>query len=186
MAELAYIRVSTVEQNTERQLSGCGVTFDKVYEDKASGGSTNRPELAKLMDYAREGDNIHVHSIDRLARSLDDLRKLVTSWNKKGITVRFHKEGLHFTADYTTPIAELMLNMLGAVAQFERSIIRERQAEGIAKAISKGKYKGRKPDVKRKSEIMQLHKAGMSVRTIARELNCNPSTVQRTLKGVKQ
>lgn len=183
MAELAYIRVSTVEQNTERQLSGCGITFDKVFEDKASGGSTNRPELAKLMDYAREGDNIHVHSIDRLARSLDDLRKLVTGWNKKGITVRFHKEGLHFTADDTTPIAELMLNMLGAVAQFERSIIRERQAEGIAKAVSKGKYKGRSPDHERNTKILELRGSGMSIRKIAAEVKCNPSTVHRVIKG---
>ncbi|MFH4617708.1 recombinase family protein [Vibrio furnissii] len=181
MAELAYIRVSTVEQNTERQLSGCGITFDKVYEDKASGGSTNRPELAKLMDYAREGDTIHVHSIDRLARSLDDLRKLVTGWNKKGITVRFHKEGLHFTADDTTPIAELMLNMLGAVAQFERSIIRERQAEGIAKAVAKGKFKGRQADTERHANIHTLRASGMSIRKIAAELHCNPSTVQRAL-----
>ena len=182
MAELAYIRVSTVEQNTERQLSGCGITFDKVYEDKASGGSTKRPELAKLMDYAREGDTIHVHSIDRLARSLDDLRKLVTDWNNKGITVRFHKEGLNFSADDNTPIAELMLNMLGAVAQFERAIIRERQAEGIAKAVLKGKYKGRNPDHERNTTIRKLRDSGMSIRKIAVELNCNPSTVQRALR----
>ena len=182
MAELAYIRVSTVEQNTERQLSGCGITFDKVYEDKASGGSTKRPELAKLMDYAREGDTVHVHSIDRLARSLDDLRKLVTDWNNKGITIRFHKEGLNFTADDNTPIAELMLNMLGAVAQFERAIIRERQTEGISKAKDKGRYKGRKPDYERNIKIRGLRQDGLSIRKIASELNCNPSTVQRSLK----
>ncbi len=182
MAELAYIRVSTVEQNTERQLSGCGITFDKVYEDKASGGSTKRPELAKLMDYAREGDTIHVHSIDRLARSLDDLRKLVTDWNNRGITVRFHKEGLNFTSDDNTPIAELMLNMLGAVAQFERSIIRERQAEGIAKAVFKGKFKGRQPNTERNTKIQELRDSGMSIRKIAAELDCDPSTVQRAIK----
>lgn len=183
MAELAYIRVSTVEQNTERQLSGCGITFDKVFEDKASGGSTNRPELLRMMEYAREGDTIHIHSIDRLARSLDDLRKLVTEWNKKGITVCFHKEGLHFTGDDTTPIAELMLNMLGAVAQFERSIIRERQAEGIAKAVVKGKFKGRQADSERHAKIHSLRVSGMSIRNIAAELHCNPSTVQRALKN---
>ncbi|HAS6359170.1 TPA: recombinase family protein [Vibrio vulnificus] len=182
MAELAYIRVSTVEQNTERQLSGCGIEFDKVYEDRASGGSTNRPELAKLMEYARDGDTIHIHSIDRLARSLDDLRKLVTSWNSAGITVNFHKEGLKFTAGDNTPIAELMLNMLGAVAQFERAIIRERQAEGIAKAVAKGKYKGRSPDTERNKKIWTLRESGTSIRKIASELKCNPSTVQRALK----
>lgn len=96
MANIAYIRVSTVEQNTERQLANCRIEFDKVYEDKASGSSTSRPELAKLIDYAREGDTIHIHSIDRLARSLDDLRKLVTNWNNNGITVCFIRKGLIF------------------------------------------------------------------------------------------
>jgi DNA invertase Pin-like site-specific DNA recombinase len=183
MAELAYIRVSTVEQNTERQLDKCTVEFDKVYEDKASGGSTNRPELEKLMDYAREGDTIHIHSIDRLARSLDDLRKLVTDWNNAGITVRFHKEGLNFTAGSNTPIAELMLNMLGAVAQFERAMIKERQAEGIAKAKAKGKYQGRKPDLERNIKILELRESGKSLRKIANMLDCNLSTVQRALKA---
>lgn len=183
MADLAYTRVSTVEQNTERQLADCGIEFDKVYEDKASGGSTNRPELEKLMDYAREGDTIHIHSIDRLARSLDDLRKLVTDWNKAGITVRFHKEGLNFTADDTTPIAELMLNMLGAVAQFERAMIKERQAEGIAKAKAKGKYQGRKPNFERNLKILELRESGKSLRKIANMLDCNLSTVQRALKA---
>ncbi|ELA9845661.1 recombinase family protein [Vibrio parahaemolyticus] len=183
MADIAYIRVSTVEQNTERQLANCGIEFDKVYEDKASGSSTNRPELAKLMEYAREGDTIHIHSIDRLARSLDDLRKLVTNWNNDGITVCFHKEGLKFTVGENTPIAELMLNMLGAVAQFERSIIRERQAEGIAKAVKKGKYKGRQPDLARIAKIRELRENGVSVRKIAEDLGCNPSTVQRAIRG---
>ncbi|EJG0618783.1 recombinase family protein [Vibrio parahaemolyticus] len=183
MADIAYIRVSTVGQNTERQLANCGIEFDKVYEDKASGSSTNRPELAKLMEYAREGDTIHIHSIDRLARSLDDLRKLVTNWNNDGITVCFHKEGLKFTVGENTPIAELMLNMLGAVAQFERSIIRERQAEGIAKAVKKGKYKGRQPDLARIAKIRELRENGVSVRKIAEDLGCNPSTVQRAIRG---
>ncbi|UGA55421.1 recombinase family protein [Vibrio sp. VB16] len=182
MAELAYIRVSSVEQNTDRQLADCKIGFDKVFEDKASGGSTDRPELARLIEYAREGDIVHVHSIDRLARSLDDLRKLVTDWNSGGVTVRFHKEGLNFTSGESTPIAELMLNMLGAVAQFERSIIRERQAEGIAKAVSNGKYKGRTPNSIRNSKILELREAGLSIRKIATEVECNPSTVQRVLK----
>ncbi|EIE9665544.1 recombinase family protein [Vibrio cholerae] len=183
MAELAYIRVSTVEQNTERQLAKCTIEFDKVYEDRASGGSTNRPELAKLMDYAREGDTIHIHSIDRLARSLDDLRQLVTDWNNSGISVRFHNEGLNFTAGSNTPIAELMLNMLGAVAEFERAMIRERQVEGIAKAKAKGKYKGRKPNLERNIKILELRESGKSLRKIASMLDCNVCTVQRALKA---
>ncbi|MGR5521577.1 recombinase family protein [Vibrio sp. PNB22_4_2] len=182
MVDIAYIRVSSVGQNTERQLAHCGIDFDKVFEDKASGSSTHRPELAKLVEYVREGDTIHVHSIDRLARSLDDLRSLISDWNRKGITVRFHKEGLTFTSDDNSPMAELMLNMLGAVAQFERAIIRERQAEGIAKAIEKGKYKGRKPNLEREKQIRELRKQGFSIRKIAAELGCNPSTVQRALQ----
>ncbi len=109
----------------------------------------------------------------RLARSLDDLRKLVTNWNNDGITVYFHKEGFNFTADENTPIAEL----LGAVAQFERSLIRERQAEGIAKAVKKGKYKGRQTNVERNKKIRFLRKEGWSIRKIAEELGCNSSTV---------
>ena len=88
----------------------------------------------------------------------------MTNWNNNGITVRFHKEGLNFTVGDNTPIAELMLNMLGAVAQFERSIIRERQAEGIAKAVAKGKFKGRKPDNERNAKISELRESGMSIR----------------------
>ena len=95
----------------------------------------------------------------------------------------FHKEGLKFTVGENTPIAELMLNMLGAVAQFERSIIRERQAEGIAKAVKKGKYKGRQPDLARIEKIRELRENGVSVRKIAEDLGCNPSTVQRAIRG---
>lgn len=110
----------------------------------------------------------------------------MSNWNDHGITVRFHKEGLNFIAGENTPIAELMLNMLGAVAQFERAIIRERQAEGIAKAVAKGKYQGRKPDIERNAKIQELRKSNISIRKIATELNCNPSTVQRALNNANK
>ena len=186
MAQVAYIRVSSVEQNTARQLADCNFDFDRVFEDKVSGGSVERPALRQLIEYVREGDTIHVHSIDRLARSLDDLRQLVANWNNKGITVHFHKESLIFSTDDNSPMAELMLNMLGAVAQFERSMIRERQREGIAKAKQNGKYQGRKANTERNATIVSLRETGKSIRTIADELGCNPSTVQRVIKSLKQ
>lgn len=182
MAHIAYIRVSSTDQNTTRQLADVSIKFDKLFEDKASGGSTKRPALQQLIDYVREGDVIHVHSIDRLARSLDDLRQLVTGWNDQGITVQFHKEALTFSAGDNTPIAELMLNMLGAVAQFERSLILERQAEGVAKARAAGKYKGRPANPERNTQIRAMRERGLSIRAIASELGCNPSTVQRAIK----
>lgn len=185
MAQVAYIRVSTVDQNTARQLADCNISFDKVFEDKSSGGSVDRPALQQLIDYVRDGDTIHVHSIDRLARSLDDLRQLVTNWNAKGITVHFHKESLIFSVDENSPMAELMLNMLGSVAQFERSMIRERQREGIAKAKLNGKYQGRKANTERNTAIVSLRKVGKSIRKIADELGCNPSTVQRVINSLK-
>ncbi|MBO1926738.1 recombinase family protein [Thiomicrorhabdus sp. 6S2-11] len=142
MAIVAYKRVSSISQNADRQ-DFAGITIDKVYEDRASGANTDRPELKACLDYVREGDTLLVHSIDRLARSLQDLTKIIEQLTTKGVTVKFIKEGLTFTKDTSNPANELMLNVLGAIAQFERALIRERQAEGIAKAKAEGKYKGR-------------------------------------------
>ncbi|MFL1780500.1 Recombinase family protein [Candidatus Hepatincolaceae symbiont of Richtersius coronifer] len=136
---IGYIRVSTIEQTTERQLEGVGL--DRSFIDKVSGKSLNRPELERLLNYAREGDTIIVHSIDRLARNLGDLRKLIDNLTKKGIKVQFVKENLTFSGN-DNPISILLLNVLGAVAEFERAIIKERQMEGIAIAKKKGKYLG--------------------------------------------
>ena len=139
---IAYIRVSTFEQNSERQLEG--LNFDRMYTDQASGRDANRPELASLLDYVRDGDTIKVHSMDRLARNLDDLRKIVKTITQKGAKIEFVKENLVFTGE-DSPMATLMLSVMGAFAEFERSLIRERQREGIAIAKSKGLYRGRKP-----------------------------------------
>ena len=178
--DIGYIRVSSVDQNEARQLDG--VKVDRVFTDKCSGGSVDRPQLDELKRYVRQGDTVHVHSIDRLARSLDDLRTLVRDWMSTGVTVRFHKEGLTFTAGDNSPMAELMLNMLGAVAQFERSMIRERQREGIAKAKEKGVYTGRKKSVD-EAAILEMLDSGVSIRKTAEALGLGVSTVQRAKKA---
>ncbi|MGW5107649.1 recombinase family protein [Nocardia sp. NPDC004123] len=141
---VGYVRVSTGDQNTERQLDG--IRVDKTFTDKASGKDRERPQLTALLDYVRDGDTVVVHSMDRLARSLDDLRQLVRGLTEDGIKVEFVKEGITFTGE-DTPMANLLLNMMGAVAEFERALILERQREGIAKAKTRGVYKGRKPSL---------------------------------------
>lgn len=146
--QIGYTRVSSLTQNTARQLDG--FTVDRTFEDKASGKDTQRPQLVACMAHLRDGDTLHVHSMDRLARNLDDLRKLVNELTGRGVTVMFHKEGMTFepvTEDMEqgkADMARLMLSIMGAVAEFERSLILERQREGIAIAKAEGKYKGRK------------------------------------------
>ncbi|MCC2605152.1 recombinase family protein [Planctobacterium marinum] len=181
MSNIAYIRVSSTDQNNERQLADCGITFDRIFEDECSGKDTNRPALKAMLEYVRDGDCIHVHDISRLARNLEDLLNLVKDLNANGISVRFHKENLHFTGE-ANPMQELMLSMLGAVYQFERSMLRERQLEGIAIAQAAGKYKGRSPDYTRNKNIKKLRAEGVSLRKIAKQLGCSLSTVQRTLE----
>ena len=140
MTNVGYVRVSSVDQNTARQLDG--VVLERVFEDKVSGATTDRPQLQEMLRFIREGDTVHVHSIDRLARSLEDLLKLVKDLNTRKIGIHFHKEQLLFTGE-ANPMQELMLSLLGSVAQFERAMIKERQREGIAKAKEAGVYKGR-------------------------------------------
>ena len=140
---VGYIRVSSGDQNTARQLDG--IQLDKVFEDKASGsGMDNRKALQACLTHLREGDTLHVHSIDRLARNLMDLQKLVGELTGRSVAVVFHKEGLTFTGAGDDPMQTLMLHMMGAFAQFERSLIRERQREGIAAAKAAGKPLGRR------------------------------------------
>ena len=141
--DVGYIRVSSFPQNTDRQLDG--VPLEKTYTEKASAKDAKRPVLQECMDYLRSGDCLHVHSIDRLARNLIDLQSIVTTLNEKGVSVTFHKENLTFTGSNDNPMSKLMLQMMGAFAEFERALIRERQREGIAKARQKGKQFGRKP-----------------------------------------
>ena len=179
MANVGYIRVSSVEQNTARQLDD--IALDRTFEDKASGATTNRPKLQEMLEYVREGDTIHVHSIDRLARSLSDLLEMVSNLKARKVNVHFHKENLLFTSE-VNHTQNLMLSMMGAVAQFEREISKERQREGIAKAKAAGAYKGRKKAVDNATIRAAMAEEGASFRKVAEKLGVGVSTVQRAMK----
>ena len=178
---VGYRRVSTFDQNTDRQLEG--VKLDKVFTDKASGKDTARPQLQAALDYLREGDLFVIHSMDRLARNLDDLRRIVLDLTKKGVHVRFVKENLTFTGE-DSPMANLLLSLLGAVAEFERSMIRERQREGIELAKKKGVYKGRKPSLTpgQIAEIRKRVKAGGKKAALAAEYRISRQTLYTALE----
>jgi DNA invertase Pin-like site-specific DNA recombinase len=177
---VGYIRVSSLDQNTDRQLDG--LELDKVFTDKASGKDTKRPQLAAMLDYIREGDVLVVHSMDRLARNVDDLRKIVQDLTGKGIQVEFVKEHLVFTGE-VNPMSNLLLSLLGAVADFERSLIRERQREGIVLAKKAGVYKGRKPSltVEQVKEIRRRVGAGEKKAKLAGEFGISRQTLYASL-----
>lgn len=180
--QVGYVRVSSVGQNAQRQLDG--IQLDKVFTDSVSGKDTSRPGLTACLGHLREGDTLNVHSMDRMARNLDDLRKMVKDLTTKGVAVRFVKEGLTFTGD-DGPMSNLLLSMLGAVAEFERSLIRERQTEGIALAKAKGVYTGRKPTLSadKVTELKARVRAGESKVGMAREFGISRETVYQYLKS---
>jgi DNA invertase Pin-like site-specific DNA recombinase len=151
--------------------------------DKVSGKSTDRPELQNMLRHLRKGDQLFVHSMDRLARNLIDLRQLVAELTVRGVQVQFMKEGLTFTGG-DAPMSMLMLSIMGAVAEFERSIIRERQAEGIKIAKTRGVYKGRKASLTsdQVEEVRLKVAAGVPKAKIAREYKCNRETLYRYLR----
>lgn len=136
--KVGYIRVSTKDQKVERQLDN--IELDIIFTDYASGIKANRPKLQEMLNYVRDEDIIFVHSMDRLARNLDDLRKIIQTITGKGAQIRFIKEGLEFISN-SSPMSNLMLSLMGAFAEFEHSLIRERQMEGINKAKARGVYK---------------------------------------------
>jgi DNA invertase Pin-like site-specific DNA recombinase len=178
--KVGYIRVSSLDQNTVRQLDG--QELDKVFTDKASGKDTKRPQLQACLDYIREGDVLVVHSMDRLARNVDDLRRIVQDLTVKGICVQFIKENLTFTGQ-DSPMSNLLLSLLGTVAEFERSMIRERQREGIALAKKAGVYKGRKPSLSAEQvkEISRRVKAGEQKTGLAAEFGVSRQTLYSAL-----
>lgn len=181
---VGYVRVSTILQNSARQLDG--VLLDKVFEDKASGKNIDRPQLSACLAHLREGDTLYVHSMDRLCRNLEDLRRIVRELTERGVVIKFQKEGLCFSGE-DSPMSNLLLSMLGAVAEFERSIILERQREGIAIAKIEGKYKGRKPTLtnERVQELISRASAGEKKAALAREFGISRETVYSYLSGDK-
>ena len=138
---IGYVRVSTVEQNEARQLESLkGYDIDKWYTEKVSGKDLNRPKLQEMLDFVREGDTIYIHDFSRISRSVKDLLSLIDTLEAKQVHLVSVKENL----DTSTPAGRLMLTMIGAINEFERANLLERQREGIAIAKAKGKYKGRK------------------------------------------
>ena len=175
---IGYVRVSAVDQNELRQLDG--LELDKTFTDKASGKDVNRPQLELLLSFIREGDTLVCHSMDRLGRNLDDLRKLVLDLTGRGVHVQFIKESLVFTGE-DSPMANLLLSVMGAFAQFERELIRERQREGIALAKKRGAYVGRKRSLSpvQASALLKRVAAGESKTLLAQELGVTRDTIYR-------
>lgn len=178
---IGYIRVSSLDQNPERQLDG--VPLDKVFTEAASGRDAARPELERLLEYAREGDTVLVHSMDRLARNLEDLRRLVRILTDKGARVSFIAENLTFTGE-DSPLATLMLSVMGAFAEFERALTRERQKEGIALAKKRGAYRGRAKTLspEKAAELRRRAAEGEKKTELAREFGISRETVYQYLK----
>ena len=178
---IGYVRVSSFDQNPERQLEH--VQVDRLFTDTASGKDTKRVELDRALAFVREGDTVVVHSMDRLARNLDDLRRIVQQLTSCGVRIEFVKEQLTFTGE-DSPLANLLLSVMGAFAEFERALIRERQREGIALAKQRGAYRGRKKALspEQAAEIRHRVKAGARTARLARELGISRETLYQYLR----
>lgn len=191
---IGYIRVSSIDQNIDRQLDG--VALDRIFTDKMTGATKDRPQLKAMLDYVRYGDTVVVHSLDRLARNFDDLLNIIKELGKKGVTFKSLQENITINGTNTSPIDTLILHIFGAIAQFNRSLIREAQREGIAKAKQRGVYKGRKPSLtpekqviieerlKDKEKNLESYKA-ISYQSIADEVGVSLATLNRYLKKRK-
>lgn len=177
---VGYVRVSTTDQSNARQLDG--VVLDRTFADAASGATTDRPELQALLAYVREGDTVYVHSLDRLGRSLRDVQEIIETLTARGVRVDIVTQGLTFTGK-NNPMSKLLLQMLGAVAEFELAQIRERQAQGIAKAKAAGRYTGRKPALSpaQIAEVRRRADAGEAKAAIARDLGVSRATIYNYL-----
>ena len=188
--KIGYVRVSSVDQNDARQLDG--LVLDKIFTDKASGKDVHRPQLQALLSHVREGDHVYVHSMDRLSRSLKDLHEVVELLTARGVAVEFCKENLKFerpgnnSGGHTAAYSKLLLQMLGAVGEFERALIRERQREGIAIAKTKGVYKGRKSglNAEMKLKLREMIASGISKTEIAKNLAISRASVYQYIKAM--
>ena len=186
---VGYARVSSADQNLARQLEQLkSENTDKIFEDKASGATTKRPAFQQMMEYIREGDTIVVCSMDRLARNLTDLLNTTKELQAKGVSIRFIKESILLDASGNdVAMTKLLMSMLGAVAEFERSMIRERQREGIELAKKRGVYKGRKPtDVAIIEKAREQINLGIPLAKVAREIGIARSTLYRRLQQMEQ
>ena len=181
--KIGYARVSSKDQNLDRQLAALKKEkVFRVFTDTVSGSSTQRPGLDGALNYVRAGDQLIVVSMDRLARSLIDLHRLVDELAERGVSVKFLKEGQTYSLD-SSPVAKLMLGLLGSVAEFVRSIIRERQAEGIAKAKARGVYKGR-AKVLNEEQVVQAREwvsEGVPKAEVARRFGIGRTTLYKYL-----
>lgn len=184
---VGYVRVSSLDQNPERQLEELkSLHVEKIFVDKQSGKNIERPELQKMLAFVREGDVLIVHSLDRLARNLADLLTMVQDLTGRGVSVRFINEKLDFDADKeASPVAKLLLSMVGAFAEFERSIIKRRQAEGIALAKARGVYKGRQRSVTdvQIEEIRGLMEKGVPLSVAVRKVGISRTTAYKYLSN---
>jgi len=182
---IAYVRVSTVEQNEARQIENLTkYSIDKWFTEKVSAKDANRPELKKMIEFAREGDTIYIHDFSRIARSTKDLLDIAEQLESKGIYLVSTKENI----DTNTPTGTLMLTMIGAINEFERTNLLERQREGIAIAVKDGKYKGRKEV---KINDFPAHYARYKAREInkaqlAAELDISRPTLDKLIKEHEQ
>lgn len=178
---VGYKRVSTIDQNSDRQLEGTEV--DKLFIDKCSGKDMKRPKLEEMLQFLREGDSLFVHSMDRMARNLRDLKKMIDDLLEKGVQISFLKEGLTFN-NVKTPIADLMLGIIGSIAEFEYNLIRERQLEGIALAKKRGAYTGRKHALNHEQvkELQQMFLSGFHKNKIAKHFKISRETVYKYLR----
>ena len=188
--ELAYLRVSSAGQHTDRQLTDLKLPIEQMYVDHCSGKDKDRPELQNLLRHLREGDVVHVHSLDRLARNLKDLMDLLDQMIGKGAEVRFHKENLIFAADKTNPMNRLLLQIFGALAEWERALIRERQAEGYEAARRSGKHLGRPSKVteEQKEKVREAFRKDMlyNVARLSRETGVPPTSCRVIRKQLQE
>lgn len=181
---IGYVRVSSLDQNAERQLEQVPVA--RLFTDRASGKDTQRPELDRMLAFVREGDTVVVHSMDRRACNLDDLRRVVRQLTQRGVRIQLVKEDLTFTGE-DSPMANLMLSVMGAFAEFERALLRERQRGGIALAKQRGAYRGRKKalsqlqvaELRRRADTREqktrlARESGISRETLYQCLKANP------------
>ena len=182
MSNVGYIRVSSYSQKTDRQLRD--IELDKIFEEKASAKNANRPQLEACMEWLRQSDVLHIHSIDRLARNLQDLQHIVQKITNKGVTVTFHKENLTFSGETSDPMKTLMLQMMGAFSEFERSLINERRKEGMAAAKAAGKQIGAKRKLSNDDvfTIKSRIASGTSKSSLANEYGISRQTLYSALK----